>query len=514
MKSSHKRSAINYYVVLLHKLKILNIFASQHKQKRYIKDCKLKFLLYSIISFFPIANDSIIKFTKQIPYTKLSIYTNSMSIQLSTGTTLPIYQSIPQNTSIVLSHSEKFLQTIVADGIFISDEIEQFLNDCDQILALLAKVQSSGNQQETLTKKSNTLTKCIIKRVQTAKALGSEILNQDQKQEKSSEKNIKWITMDRPLLSKQLCEYVQTDAAAILQRINDLHFQYQLNEASKKHDIAPLREFMTTASYLLWATNLGSDTIEGSWKQFINSYQALYGSLDLSMLQFMEKLLCNNEHKVTIDRLILALRKYGNQFPFPKDIVQSIHQNASNTEKSVPEEKRMQLTKIALELVEKFSEAKMRDHLVTIYTWYRGCDTKNKKQMRERADEWGLLIKERRSFIDENKRELLQEKHKVAERIDQARRAIFFFYEQFMVMWRTGDATREILEEIDFPGKGRIRDFLNFVAPLDQANYYVVMGIDKDVPIKDYRPKLYDFMDTYLSMLVQKSKERDEYAKQ
>ncbi|KAI7859138.1 hypothetical protein BDC45DRAFT_496970 [Circinella umbellata] len=430
-----------------------------------------------------------------------------MPTQLSSKTTLPIYNSIPQNTCIVLSHSEKFLQTRVADSVLISDEIDQFLNDCDQILAVLSKIQFSCDQQETfLSKKCNTLTKCIINRVQITKSLASKILNQDQKQEKSSENYIKWVTIDRPLLSKQLYEYVQTDADAILQRINDLHFQYQFDEASKQQDITSLREFMTSASYLFWTTTFDRDSTEGSWEQFIYSYQTLYGVLDISMLQFMENLLCNNEHKVTIDRFILALCKYNNQFPFPKDTVQLLNQDVSKT-KSISEEGRIQLTKIALELVEKFSEAKMRDHFVTIYTWYRGCDKKNKKQMRDRADQWGLLVKERRSFISENKRELLQEKHEDAERIDQARRAVFFFYEQFMIMWRAGDATREILEEINFPGKGRIRDFLNFVAPLDQANYYVVMRIDKDVPTKDYRPKLYDFMDTYLSMLVQKSKE-------
>ena len=174
------------------------------------------------------------------------------------------------------------------------------------------------------------------------------------------------------------------------------------------------------------------------------------------------------------------------------------------------EEKRMQLTEIVMNLIKKFSGVEMRDHLIAVYTWYQNIDKKNKKAMHDRAEEWASLIKERRTLITEHKKELLQVKHEEAERVDQARRSIYFFYEQFVTMWRVGEATQEVLKCIDFPGKGRIRDFLNFVAPLDQANYYIVIGTGKENKNKNYRPKIYSFMEMYLKMLDMQSMERKE----
>ncbi|KAI9244572.1 hypothetical protein BDA99DRAFT_528979 [Phascolomyces articulosus] len=275
---------------------------------------------------------------------------------------------------------------------------------------------------------------------------------------------------------------------------------------------------MSEECYWFWVANFGYATMESSWDQFINGYELLYGTLDPHVMKSMEQLLCQ-DNKVSVARLIIATRKHSNQFPFTKNIGSSSLSTTSvapETKDQMSEEKRMQLTEMAMELVEKFSDVKMGNHLVSIYSWYRGYDKKDKKAMRERANEWAELIKERRKILGENKKELLQVKHEEAERIDQARRAVYFFYEQFVTIWRVGEVTREILKSVDFPGKGRMRDFLNYVAPLDQANFYVIIGGSKgkDDEKKDYRPKLYDFMEMYLTMLEQQSKERKEDASQ
>ncbi|KAI9275431.1 hypothetical protein BDA99DRAFT_601068 [Phascolomyces articulosus] len=439
-----------------------------------------------------------------------------MTIQSTLNTSdLPIYTTIPDDASIVLSHTVDFLKNKSNDSILMTEDMEQLIHDYDHIYTLLSKVLQQSYGDKTLIKKKNTVTKYLSDKVYISKVLAQDFLKQDKKQDK----RIKWVTVDRPLLAKEFRNCIQMDLDAIFQRANDLHFSYQFDKAFKQQDVTLLQKFMTGSSYLFWSVSIGQDKIDGTWQQFIDVYQLLYGTLEVPMLQAMESLLCETDKKVTVHRFIKTLHKCNNQFPFP-DTINSV--NASITEvtsthlnkKPISEEKYMNLTKTALDMVEKFSESKMREHLISIYSWYVGYDKKNKEAMRERANEWGALVKERRALISDNKQELLQAKHEQAERIDQARRAIYFFYEQFVTIWRVGDVTREILKAIDFPGKGRIRDFLNFVAPLDQANFYVVMGLDKNSPKKDYRPKVYDFMEMYLNMLVQQSKERDDYKNQ
>ncbi|KAI9272680.1 hypothetical protein BDA99DRAFT_498944 [Phascolomyces articulosus] len=429
---------------------------------------------------------------------------------------LPNYTSIPEDSSIVYSDIVRFLKYKTCDNFLTVEDLEQFIQELEHLQITLSKVQQQASvDDKTWIKEENTIVKYLKVKMVNTKEFAEDFMKQDKKQEKQ----IKWMTIDRPLKAKEFRQYIEMDLDALLQRIVGLHFQHQLNNASKKQDITSLRKFMTDDySYFFWVTTMGQKNLDGSWQKFIDSYQVIYGKLDVLMLQSMENLLCDEaDHKrVTIQRFIMALQKFNNQFPFPKSItsnnIKTSYNSSDVNQKIIFEEKRMQLTKVALDLVEKFSEATMRDHLVTIYSWYTGYDKKNKEVLRERANEWGSLVKERRDLISENKQELIQVKHEQAELIDQARRAIYFFYEQFVTIWRVGEVTREILKDINFPGKGRIRDFLSFVAPLDQANFYIVMGMEKENDSeKDYLPKVYKFMDMYLDMLVQESKERDEY---
>lgn len=40
-------------------------------------------------------------------------------------------------------------------------------------------------------------------------------------------------------------------------------------------------------------------------------------------------------------------------------------------------------------------------------------------------------------------------------------------------MWRLGNLTQEMFEEIDFPGTNRIITFLSYCEPLDEANFRI-----------------------------------------
>ena len=240
------------------------------------------------------------------------------------------YQS-NSNPCILLIDIVQCLESRVHGSLLSDDEGKEFMRECDLFLTILPKddfvtpvlvnPKQQRLSQENLSKECKILIKRITEQAQTAKSLAGEFLKEDDKQEKSlsEEKRIRWTAVDRPLRAIQLDEYIQTESKTILPRIKQLHFYYQLDDAFKQQCIKPLRQFMTSATYQFWVACFGQNNLEVSWKDFINAYQVLYGPLDLHMIQYIEKVVCQEGTRtVTIHCLISAVRKQNNQFPFPK----------------------------------------------------------------------------------------------------------------------------------------------------------------------------------------------------
>ncbi|KAI7859137.1 hypothetical protein BDC45DRAFT_496969 [Circinella umbellata] len=360
----------------------------------------------------------------------------------------------------------------------------------------------------------------ILERINTSNEVIDDFLKKDEQDRPVGEK-VLWHMGERPRQAKALREYCRTQTNFIRIRLNDLSLCLQFKDLRTAPKVKEFRDRMGEESYCFWNLYF-QDNIHASWKEFIDAYELLYGRVGYPDKAYIKRVLVSeqnhNEGKLTIYGFIGFTSNHG--FPFPKDIARS----TINTEpEEISEEKRMKLTEMTMDLVEKFSEKEMRDHLVTIYTWFAGCQ-KGTKEFNSRADEWGRTMKEKRDLMS-NKRLTKEEKneklkahkdtYEEAEQVDLARRALYFFYERFMVMWRVGEVSRDVLKDIDFPGKGRIKDFCNYVGPLDHANYYIVMGngTDEEDKKKDYTPEIYDFMDEYLDILESQSQERQDRKK-
>ena len=188
---------------------------------------------------------------------------------------------------------------------------------------------------------------------------------------------------------------------------------------------------------------------------------------------------------MTVFGFINFTRKHG--FPFGQDIVSSVPKpDALMSEKRI-----MELTRMVMELVADFSSQEMRNHLINVYTWFDGCNTEEEHQ--ERANEWGRQIREARKL----KKRHLDDEYLEVDNIDLARRALSFFYQRFMIMWRVGKVSRETLSGVDFPGTGRINNFIRIVHPLDRANFCIVMDKDES-EWEEHKPKVYKFLKYYL----------------
>ncbi|KAI8137175.1 hypothetical protein BJV82DRAFT_636422 [Fennellomyces sp. T-0311] len=242
---------------------------------------------------------------------------------------------------------------------------------------------------------------------------------------------------------------------------------------------------MADEAYMFWRRFFGQ-VVSTGLRQFIDAYTMLYGDLETSDRDYVERALGSKDkanREITVFGFINFTNKHG--FPFQ----QNIASNGPELESLMSEERIMDLTRMVMELVADFSSQEMRNHLINVYTWFDGY--KSKQERRARANEWGRLE---------------------AENIDLARRALYFFYQRFMVMWRVGKVSRETLSGVDFPGKGRIKDFMNLIGPLDRANFYIVMG-KEDCEWDERKPKVYKFLDQYLK-LTEKDKEKEHQSSQ
>lgn len=186
------------------------------------------------------------------------------------------------------------------------------------------------------------------------------------------------------------------------------------------------------------------------------------------------------ENILCIDRTIsyYTLVEHGKEYDFLFDMSMIPAPLDATT---MSQESRLVLTNTIIGLMKDFSSETMSDHIVAIITYLKGNDIEQK------AKEWGLTIRESRTGIEPT------DAHKHAIRLDRARRAWFYFYQQYVVIWRIGQVSQDIMKDLDFPGKSRIKDFLKYNEPLERHDYMTVMQ-NEPLEWSHREPKVYVFL--------------------
>jgi len=129
--------------------------------------------------------------------------------------------------------------------------------------------------------------------------------------------------------------------------------------------------------------------------------------------------------------------------------------------------------------------------------------------------------KEFQFYDDESNNENIYENHKFREFIKWARkmkqrdkeavvinnyrRELSSIFQRYMVLFRVGKLAHDMFQDIDWPGKGRIKTFINICKPLDYYNFVIAMKdqsrscLDRHkIWVDSAKPKVYEFLEVYL----------------
>ena len=291
----------------------------------------------------------------------------------------------------------------------------------------------------------------IVEAIRQSKHYAEEFLIEITNRSRGSwMQSIQWF-FTRAFASGDYRAYFRAESERIRLLLGDLMLNEEITKQAAGPKVESFKDDMSNDSYMFWTKHLG-DNITVEWCKFKDVYNLLYGLLEPVDEHYIKSVLISKDKKnprVTVYGFIAFMQKHG--FPFEKNI-------ASRKAFEAPvmgEDKRMEIAKMVMNLVQEFASLEMQKHLISVYTWYAQTSKNDINAMQERANEWGQLVAEARdvNFVK-------TKAHIRANDVDSARRAVSLFYQEYMVMWRIGQVSREMFMDVDFPGKGRIKDFI------------------------------------------------------
>jgi hypothetical protein len=240
-------------------------------------------------------------------------------------------------------------------------------------------------------------------------------------------------------------------------------------------------------SLLFWKEIFGEELNKpDGFGLFINHYQEKYNVIwDSDVIERIRRLACSREQDFNISGYITLTKLCS--FPINIEKLPSLVDSRSTDTAQI----RMEVAKMVNELISYFSTKEMRDSIVSVFKWYKGVNKKNKEEWQERANLWAKTIGEMRKKNPNN----YTDDEQLADSVDIARRTYSFFFQRYMVIYKIGKVSKDTFGNVDFPGKARIFEFIEYFEPLDKANFLVVMKKPSENWVHK-KPKVYTFLIT------------------
>lgn len=302
--------------------------------------------------------------------------------------------------------------------------------------------------------------------------------------------------------------------------------------------LAYRNEFVNAECRKFWIAIAGTEIGSGQdrWSRFQSKYKLVYhDSKKWTPYDWdcIRSVACNNGYDLTLFGFIDLTNNAG--FPIDLDQLPSV----LDSNHSVNDKRRIEVGKMINELIREFYTKEFYSHITNVIRWYSSFDrdqlkhliipekeneTEEEKKLRQdkvrkdikqfKACECYKIIKRIR---DEDKPcDQWTDREKLAQDVEKARRVVSFFYLQFMVICEFGRLSENILKNIDFPGKARIKAFIGDNEPLDYAYYHIFIkgGRDVDPSIwEEKKPKLYGFLEGFIESTLTLDQKKDKLKK-
>ncbi|CAO3646410.1 unnamed protein product [Cunninghamella blakesleeana] len=288
----------------------------------------------------------------------------------------------------------------------------------------------------------------------------------------------------------------------------------------KTTNLAYKDEFINDECRKFWISIAGTDigSQPDRWSSFQEKYELNYLKKEKwsgTDWNRVKSAACIVGSDLTLFGFINLTNKAG--FPINIEEVPSI----LDSNHSMTDGARIEVGKMINDLIAKFSSEEMNNHIVSVIKWYGSFskeDTKHlilpEKKENEtdeekdaRKEEERRIIKQykaeecykiiKRMRIEDKPSDQWDKREKMAQDVERARREVVFFYQQFLVICEFGRLSRTIFENVDFPGKARLKSFIGDYKPLDFANFTVIIGGDPN-KWEDKQPKVYKFVQDFL----------------
>lgn len=259
----------------------------------------------------------------------------------------------------------------------------------------------------------------------------------------------------------------------------------ELSKLFNKPTIFMYSNHIDHKSLVFWKEMFGEDiNSPGDFDFFISKHNSEYGyDWNYDDRERIRRIACTNERDFNISGYIHLIKTCG--FPIKVEKLPSLIDSKSIESVQI----RMEVAKMVNELISYFSTKEMRDSIVSVFKWYKDVNKKNKKEWQEKANLWARTISEMHKKDPKN---YTNDEH-LADSVDIARRTYSFFFQRYMVIYKIGKVSKETFGNVDFPGKARIFEFIEYFEPLDKANFLVVMNKPPEKWI-DKKPKVYTFL--------------------
>ncbi|CAO3622725.1 unnamed protein product [Cunninghamella echinulata] len=257
-------------------------------------------------------------------------------------------------------------------------------------------------------------------------------------------------------------------------------------------------KFVNDACKKFWldimGNTIGGEGGSGAWNKFQTNYKQEFPTAKdwtTDQWECVKRVACYLGNDLTLFGYFELTSTTG--FPIDINKVPTILDSNADME----EASRIEIGKMIKELIGEFSSEEMNTHIVNVHKWYSSFPKEVDTQ--ERANECYRIIKR----VREENPEKYTEREQLALDVDKARRVVSFFYQEFLVICEFGRLSRNIFANVDFPGKGRMRSFIEKFKPLDKANFKIIIKNDEYVPqekLDKAVPKVYKFLERFLDI--------------